>query len=64
MDKARKWIIRISVALTAIFCVCGAVACGEPKQLETPENLQLEGRMLTWDEVDGADGYAVYVDAQ
>ena len=64
MDKTRKWIIRISVALTAIFCVCGAVACGAPKQLETPENLQLEGRMLTWDEVDGADGYAVYVDDQ
>ena len=64
MDRARKWIIRIGVALTAIFCACGAVACGEPKQLETPENLQLEGRMLTWDEVNGADGYAVYVDDQ
>ena len=64
MSKARKWIIRIGVALTAIFCVCGAVACGEPKRLDTPENLQLEGRMLTWDEVDGADGYAVYVDDQ
>ena len=64
MSKARKWIINIALALTAVFCACGAVACGEPKRLDTPENLQLEGRMLTWDEVDGADGYAVCVDDQ
>ena len=64
IKKARKWIIRISVALTAVFCVCGAAACGAPQQLDMPENLQLDGRMLTWDEVQGADGYAVYVDDQ
>ena len=64
INKTRKWIIRISVALTAVFCACGAAACGAPKQLDMPENLQLEGRMLTWDEVEDADGYAVYVDDQ
>ena len=64
IKRARKWIIRISVALTAVFCVCGAAACGAPQQLDMPENLQLDGRMLTWDEVQGADGYAVYVDDQ
>ena len=64
INKTRKWIIRISVALTAVFCACGAAACGAPKQLDMPENLQLDGRMLTWDEVEDADGYAVYVDDQ
>ena len=61
LDKKRKWIIRIGVALTAIFCAFGA-GCGASQdggKLSAPKNVRIEKRVLYWDEVENADYYVV-----
>ena len=61
LDKKRKWIASLSVALTAVFCACGT-GCGEAKdggKLSAPENVRVEERVLYWDEVENADYYVV-----
>ena len=61
MDRKRKWIIGISVALTAIFCAFGA-GCGASQdggKLSAPKNVRIEKRVLYWDEVPNADYYVV-----
>ena len=51
-----------------LLCAClGFAACGDkgeelPEQLLTPKNLKIEKGILTWDGVEYADGYRVYID--
>lgn len=61
MNKRRKWITCICLALTAVFCVCGT-ACSSSEdggKLVSPGNVRVENRILYWDEVPNADYYVV-----
>ena len=59
----RKVIISIIFLLSIIAGAMGISACfpNEKIQLYAPENLHIEGRILTWDEVENASGYVVSV---
>ena len=59
----RKAIISIIFLLSLITGTLGISACfsNEKIQLYAPENLHIEGRILTWDEVENASGYKVSV---
>ena len=52
--------ILMALALTAAFAACG----GESGKIElqTPTNIRMDGTLLTWDNVENADGYMVSVD--
>lgn len=52
----------IQILLPLIFLIACLVfsACGAPEQLSAPANLKIENGVLTWDEVEYADGYSVY----
>lgn len=52
----------IQILLPLIFLTACLVfsACGAPERLSAPANLKIENGVLTWDEVEYADGYSVY----
>lgn len=54
--------IKLMLLLTiSILCCLGFAACEKPPQiLEAPQNLRMEENKLVWDEVEHANGYAVY----
>lgn len=51
----------IFIVVTALLC-CLLVACGSKTRLNSPENIRQEGTVLTWDEVENAEGYILFVD--
>ena len=60
----RKKLITILLPLIMLFACLGFAACekGLPEKLATPRNLKIRGELLTWNEVDCADGYCVYIE--
>ena len=48
-----------------ILTVCSALcACGSTQALAVPQNIRIEGRALTWDAVENAEEYLVYVECE
>ena len=56
----------VIIMLLSVVLFFGEVGCqnnaAQPEPLAAPENLYIEGKMLTWDEVKNASGYVVYAD--
>lgn len=49
-------------ALAMIFLSAGAISCAKtPKKLETPQNVRVEKRVMTWDKIEGATDYTVLI---
>ena len=55
----------ILIVLLMLFCAAVLVSCAkEPKVLDTPRSLAVEGEILSWKAVEGASGYAVEIDGE
>ena len=53
------------IFLLMIFCAAAFASCAkEPKVLDTPRSLAVEGETLSWKAVEGASGYAVEIDGE
>lgn len=58
----QKYLLTTALIFLLALVVVGVVGCTTPTtQLSTPQNLRVEGRVLYWDKVENADGYAVSV---
>ena len=58
----KRMFLRILFLAAILALLAALTACAEaPEALSAPENLQVEKRFLTWDAVENATGYAVYV---
>lgn len=58
----KRKIICVALLALAIICCISGVACAttqEPIKLETPSNVEIWGREISWDKVEKADGYTV-----
>ena len=45
-----------------IFLSAGVISCAKtPKKLETPQNVRVEKRVMTWDKIEGATDYTVLI---
>lgn len=61
----RKKLIAILLPLAVLFACIGFAACENdvlPEKLAAPQDLKIRGELLTWKEVDRADGYCVYIE--
>ena len=55
----------ILIILLMLFCAAVLASCAkEPKVLDTPRSLAVEGEILSWKAVEGASGYAVEIDGE
>ncbi len=55
----------ILIILLMLFCAAVLASCAkEPKVLDTPRSLAVEGETLSWKAVEGASGYAVEIDGE
>lgn len=55
----------ILIVLLMLFCAAVLASCAkEPKVLDTPRRLAVEGEILSWKAVEGASGYAVEIDGE
>lgn len=55
----------ILIVLLMLFCAAVLASCAkEPKVLDTPRSLAVEGEILSWKAVEGASGYAVEIDGE
>ena len=55
----------ILIVLLMLFCAAAFASCAkEPKVLDTPRSLAVEGEILSWKAVEGASGYAVEIDGE
>ena len=55
----------ILIVLLMLFCAAAFASCAkEPKVLDTPRRLTVEGEILSWKAVEGASGYAVEIDGE
>lgn len=55
----------ILIILLMLFCAAAFASCAkEPKVLDTPRRLAVEGEILSWKAVEGASGYAVEIDGE
>ena len=55
----------ILIVLLMLFCAAAFASCAkEPKVLDTPRRLAVEGEILSWKAVEGASGYAVEIDGE
>lgn len=62
MKKVFVRTLLFTFVLVTLFCVSAcAQTTKKTEELVAPENLQVEKRVLTWDAVEHATGYAVYV---
>lgn len=64
MKKRNKIIVLTFVLLSALLCL---IACGskpEAVKLQAPDNLNISGKILTWDKVENASGYTVNIDGK
>ena len=62
--KRKLFVLCSSIAF--LFAVClGISACDKPlKELSAPQNIQQENRVLTWDKVDNASGYILFINGK
>ena len=62
--KRKLFVLCLSIAF--LFAVClGISACDKPlKELSAPQNIQQENRVLTWDKVDNANGYILFINGK
>ena len=64
----KQILIKFLLPLILLFACLGFAACGDsdnvelPAQLDSPKNVKIEKGILTWDEVEYADGYYVHID--
>ena len=58
--------VLLSLSLFLLFSICmGIFACGNPlKTLSPPQNLQEKNRVLTWEALDNATGYVLFLNGQ
>lgn len=65
-NKIKAIISGVIIMLLSVVLFFGGAGCqnnaAQPEPLAAPENLYIEGKMLTWDEVKNASGYVVYAD--
>ena len=64
MKKRNKIMVLTFVLLSALLCL---IACGskpEAVKLQAPDNLNISGKILTWDKVENASGYTVNIDGK
>ena len=64
MKKRNKIIVLTFILLSALLCL---IACGskpEAVKLQAPDNLNISGKILTWDKVENARGYTVNIDGK
>ena len=64
MKKRNKIMVLTFVLLSALLCL---IACGsktEAVKLQAPDNLNISGKILTWDKVENARGYTVNIDGK
>ncbi len=64
MKKRNKIIVLTFILLSALSCL---IACGsktEAVKLQAPDNLNISGKILTWDKVENARGYTVNIDGK
>ena len=64
MKKRNKIIVLTFILLSALSCL---IACGsktEAVKLQAPDNLNISGKILTWDKVENASGYTVNIDGK
>ena len=59
----KKLLFGLILLLGILSCVV-FVGCKSPEVLPTPQNLKFEARLLSWDKVEGAIGYTVFVNEQ
>lgn len=62
-----KYLLKVFFAIAVIFAFCGLAACGggndsTATKLTSPSNFRIEDGSLCWDEVEDAEGYAVFID--
>ena len=62
-----KYLLKVFFAIAVIFAFCGLAACGggndsTATKLTSPSNFRIEDGRLCWDEVEDAEGYAVFID--
>ena len=60
----KKRILCLVILLLGILSCVVFVGCKSPKVLPTPQNLEFINRLLSWDKVEGAIGYTVFVNEQ
>ena len=61
----RKWLIVGLLLTMTLSLFFGFTACKEkPIELSSPENLRVEKRVLVWDKVDHATGYAIFINGK
>lgn len=64
MKKRNKIMVLTFILLSALSCL---IACGskpEAVKLQAPDNLNISGKILTWDKVENARGYTVNIDGK
>lgn len=65
-NKIKAIISGVIIMLLSVVLFFGGAGCqnnaAQPEPLAAPDNLYIEGKMLTWDEVKNASGYVVYAD--
>ena len=65
-NKIKAIISGVIIMLLSVVLFFGGAGCqnnaAQPEPLAAPENLYIEGKMLTWGEVKNASGYVVYAD--
>ncbi len=62
MKKRNKIIFLTFILLSALLCLIACGGTSEAVKLQAPDNLQISGTTLTWDEVENASGYIVSID--
>ena len=65
-NKIKAIISGVIIMLLSVVLFFGGAGCqnnaAQPEPLAAPDNLYIEGKMLTWGEVKNASGYVVYAD--
>ena len=63
----RKILLTVLLYVFVIAVSFGLISCNKGalyERLETPQNLTVEEKMLSWDKVEGAAGYTVFIDGK
>ena len=65
-NKIKAIISGVIIMLLSVVLFFGGAGCqnnaAQPEPLDAPENLHIEGKLLSWDDVKNASGYVVYAD--